>query len=488
MKYSHLAEWVTEAQDLIKNTKVVHSFLKFENLFCLKFKKSNSQLIIHMDSKHSFCFFDESKELPFEEHPQCKIIDTHLRQAKLTDVKISDDDRVITFDFYKYSIYNEKVQYCLILELLPYYSNIILIRYDNNPIILDCLKKVSYADNPERQILPTEIYTAPKGKFIPEKSKIIFPLVISNKYDIIHGDVGYDNLNDIFSDLLYKHFLKTKMNQIIGQKEKSLNKIIKKKQKKIEKLQSELTEAGKEESLKQEAELLKAHYHILKPGLSELKVINYYSEEQEEVVLKLHPDKSPQKNIEIFFKRYRKARDGKEQIKNQIDKTILEIEELEHEIFDINEIDSYVEAKELLQKRVAKNKKTKDAGYRKLRVSTDWEIFIGRTSTENDKLTTRFAKNNDWWFHTRVFQGTHVILRNYKKLDLPDNLRILCCRIAAYYSKAKNSSNVPVDYTQIRYVRKPRGSAPGYVTYTNQKTFYAEPLSIRDAAKIVNGE
>ena len=134
-----------------------------------------------------------------------------------------------------------------------------------------------------------------------------------------------------------------------------------------------------------------------------------------------------------------------------------------------------------------KKKKFKaQSGYKKLIIDENWKIYIGRTSKENDQLTTRIAKPHDWWFHTRIFRGTHVILRNLNKKELPDNLKHLCCRLAAYYSKAKKSSNVPVDYTQIRYVRKPHGSAVGYVTYTNQKTLFVDPISMRDAAKVIN--
>jgi len=96
------------------------------------------------------------------------------------------------------------------------------------------------------------------------------------------------------------------------------------------------------------------------------------------------------------------------------------------------------------------------------------------------------AKPDDWWFHTRIYRGTHIILRNYKRKELPETLKILCCRLAAYFSKAKKSSNIPVDYTQIRYVRKPRGSVAGYVTYKNQKTLYVDPLSMRETIKEID--
>ncbi len=120
-----------------------------------------------------------------------------------------------------------------------------------------------------------------------------------------------------------------------------------------------------------------------------------------------------------------------------------------------------------------------------MKVDENWEIIIGRTSRENDLLTTRFAKPHDWWFHTRIFRGTHIILRNLDKKELPENLKIICSRLAAYFSKAKKSSNVPVDYTQIRFVRKPKGSPTGYVVYTNQKTLFVDPLSMREASVII---
>jgi predicted ribosome quality control (RQC) complex YloA/Tae2 family protein len=170
-------------------------------------------------------------------------------------------------------------------------------------------------------------------------------------------------------------------------------------------------------------------------------------------------------------------------IAEQIRKTHDEIDELEKQIFEIEETDLYLPGE---KQKHAKHKKTEHR--KRLKINEDWEILVGRTSKENDLLTTKIAKSNDWWFHTRVFRGTHIILRNFNKKDLPDNIKLICCRLAAYYSKAKTSSNVPVDFTQIKYVRKPRGSAPGFVTYKNQNTIYVDPVDFRDAAKKLKGE
>jgi predicted ribosome quality control (RQC) complex YloA/Tae2 family protein len=137
-------------------------------------------------------------------------------------------------------------------------------------------------------------------------------------------------------------------------------------------------------------------------------------------------------------------------------------------------------------KSKGKKEEKKKEQFKRLKVNEEWDIFMGRTSRENDLLTCKTAKPTDWWFHSRVFHGTHLVLRNYRKQEPNNELIILCSRIAAYYSKAKNSTNVPVDYTQIRYVTKPHGAASGYVIYKNQKTLFVTPISIRDAANYIN--
>ncbi|MDP2172768.1 MAG: NFACT RNA binding domain-containing protein, partial [Candidatus Cloacimonadaceae bacterium] len=109
----------------------------------------------------------------------------------------------------------------------------------------------------------------------------------------------------------------------------------------------------------------------------------------------------------------------------------------------------------------------------------DFEIVIGRKASENDFVTTQLGRPHDWWFHTRIYHGAHVLLRNFHKKEPTGETIRLCCSLAAWYSKAKFSTNVPVDYTQIRFVRKPRKSAPGYVTYSNHHTYFASPMDIR---------
>jgi len=225
---------------------------------------------------------------------------------------------------------------------------------------------------------------------------------------------------------------------------------------------------------------------MIKKGMEEITLPNYYLSDFPKITIPLIPDKSPVENSNYYFKKYKKAKVGQKLKAEQIDKTSQEIKDIQADIEDIYEEDNYLHLLELTNiKKLNKRQTDTKVFFRRIKIDDNWEIFIGRSSSENDLLTCRVAKGRDWWFHTRVFQGTHVVLRNYANKHLPDKYRLICAQLAAYYSKAKKSENVPVDYTQIRFVRKPRGSAPGYVTYKNQKTLYVNPIDFRQAMKML---
>ncbi len=481
MKYKYLAEWLKENME---QNLVFKSLSKFEDQYFIEFSKRKKGFHINLSSQDCFCFFSQKNIIPFEQRRELDIMNTHLTKARLSELNISETDRIIILNFNKIDIYNNKQNYKLILELIPRYQNIILLKIDgDSEQIIDCTKKVSFAENRQRQILPGLAYTPPQTDFKNEKMEVHFPIDIESVKNFRESSVelpNYNSMNLLFEELYFNWIFKARNERIKSEKIKQLNKKIKKKNKKNEKQKNELVSAQKEESLKQKAELLKANFTSIKKGAKSIILQNYYEDEFPEIEIDLNPEKGAKQNIEQYFKKYRKARDGKEKILAQIKIAQNEIEILEREIFELEETEMFLQKQENKKK-----KKSQQSGYKKIAIDENWEIYIGRTSKENDILTTRFAKPHDWWFHTRIFRGTHVILRNFNKKELPNKLKHLCSQLAAYYSKAKKSDNVPVDHTQIRYVRKPRGSAPGYVIYKEQKTLFVDPLSIRAVAEIL---
>ena len=107
----------------------------------------------------------------------------------------------------------------------------------------------------------------------------------------------------------------------------------------------------------------------------------------------------------------------------------------------------------------------------------DFDVFIGKNNKQNDYLTTKVANDNDYWFHTKDIHGSHLILRCNGEMPKLTTIK-KCAKLSAYYSKAKFSSHVPVDYTLVKHVKKPNGSVPGYVIYTNNKTVYVDPENL----------
>ena len=103
-----------------------------------------------------------------------------------------------------------------------------------------------------------------------------------------------------------------------------------------------------------------------------------------------------------------------------------------------------------------------------------YTVFVGKNNKQNDYLTCKFASKNDLWFHTKDIHGSHVVLQSNGK-EISDDILIKCAKLAAKNSKAKQSSNVPVDYTFIKFVKKPSGAKPGMVIYSNNKTLYVNP-------------
>lgn len=475
MQYSYLKKWVEENK---QQNLYVKAILKFEDQYLMIFKSQHRNLQINL-ANDSFCFFCERRELPFRERSELNLFQQNLSNARLTEITISPDDRILFFRFERIDIYNQKQKMQLVLELIPRYKNLILMQ---NCVIVDCLRKISFAENRHRQILPGVEYHSPVTDFKIEEKEISYPLIIDEKLKLTHSPIGiFQNMNSTFEALYYDGLLKRKLQLKKDQKIRTLQKDLKKKEKKQKKLQQELQDASKEIILKQQAELLKANFDKLKPGMQEIILTNYYHEEFPELMLKLDETKSARQNVENYFKKYRKARDGKSAISRQIALTELEINDLHKKINEIEKQDHpFVE-----EQKQSRRSTSKRESFKKLKVDENWEIYIGRSSKENDYLTSKFAKPYDWWFHTRIFRGTHVILRNLNKKELPEKLMLICCRLAAYYSKAKKSGNIPVDYTQIRFVRKPHGSAPGFVVYRNQKTMFVDPLSQREAARLL---
>lgn len=480
MEYKYLAEFARESK---VSGLFFRKVLRWRDQYAIIFN-GKSFLQVNLLSNDPFCFFSERELIDWAEAGELAMMQQHLKRARLENLNIVPGERIITLDFMQPDPFRQQQRYQLILELIPQFGNIILTRSEEEKrIIIDCARKITLAENHQRQLIPAAEYEYPPGGYINEESRINYPLGFDQNMTICEAaDNGWKNIGSYLEARYYEGWLKHLSLQNLQREKARIQKEKKKKEKKLKKQEKEFAESEREDNWLQAGELLKSAQQQIKAGMKSIKLVNYFDVDLKPLEIELVPDKPVQWNINRYFKKYRKAKNGKTRIAEQIELTKKEISDLDNELEELKQIDILLPGQKI-QVVTGKNSITKNIT--RISVNSDWEFLVGRNSKENDFLTTRIAKPEDWWFHTRIYKGTHVVLRNLKKQDIPESLLSIGCRLAAYYSKAGKSENVPVDYTQIRYVRKPRGSAPGYVIYTHQKTLYVNPLSIRQAREKV---
>ncbi|WP_010096740.1 Rqc2 family fibronectin-binding protein [Ornithinibacillus scapharcae] len=251
---------------------------------------------------------------------------------------------------------------------------------------------------------------------------------------------------------------------------------------KLKKHERTLKRAANADNYQRLGELLTANMHLVKPGDTSIRVIDYYDPEQNEITIELHPYKTPSENAQSYFKMYQKLKTSKIKVEEEIEKTQAEITYFDQILqqIDVAGVEDIAEIREELREEgylkkqsntKRKNKQTapKPEEY----VATDGTcILVGKNNKQNEYLTMKLAHRDEIWLHTKDIPGSHVIIRD----NNPSEETIVeAAQLAAYFSKSQNSSSVPVDFTKVRHVKKPNGSKPGFVIYDNQRTIYVTP-------------
>ena len=257
-------------------------------------------------------------------------------------------------------------------------------------------------------------------------------------------------------------------------------------------------------------------YRIPDYPQAEVTLENYY-DNNNLITIPLDEKFSPSKNAKNFFKKYRKLQNTIAIVEKQKELSESELSYLESIVYELEEVSTiedidniYSEICDNLifgknantvnnhvynkQSKITNSKSSKQSNASNMPEKRDidgYTVYIGKNNKQNDYLTCRLAQNSDIWFHTKDIHGSHVVLKTDSlhsssenssascTFNIPDSVLYKCASIAAYYSKARMSQNVPVDYTLIKYVKKPNGAKPGMVIYTNNKTIYANPQNIQ---------
>ncbi len=245
----------------------------------------------------------------------------------------------------------------------------------------------------------------------------------------------------------------------------------------------ELAECADRDKLKNMGDLIMTNLYAISKGQTSVTCADYYSENGGEITIPLDPRLTPSQNAQRYYKEYRKADTAEKKLKELIQKGEEELRYIESVADSLERCESDSDIDQLreelieqgyLRRRGGRAKADRPLPPMKYLSDDGFTILVGRHNRQNDKLTLKDSQKHDIWLHTHDITGSHTVIVT-GGVTPPDSTILQAARIAAYCSNARQSSQVPVDYTLIRHVKKPNGAKPGMVIFTDQRTVYVKP-------------
>lgn len=506
---------INEVREQIINQRINKVFLiDFQNFILNLSNRKNLLICLNADNSH-FRFTTEDYLHSNKSNPFYIALKKYLTSSVIVDINQIANDRIvdISIDSYNELGYSQRIH--LILELFGRNSNFYIT--DSIYQIIDCYKKnILLSESTSRVLLPKMTYTKPTTERInPFTTKIIYN---ENKYlgvsNLLFSEIIYQNNLEIInkktkpqiivtnqkiyfycfdlehlegeityfpslSELLEYYYLNNRHLIIQSAEQKQVENYLKREmikvQNKIQKQEQEKKEATANLELEKIGNLLSANLYRVSKNSSQITVLDFYNNNQE-ITIPLNPLLSPAKNLDNIFSKYKKAKRTLIYVEEQIKSSINELHYLEtlKEQFLISkatDLKEIIEELGLTKKNSQPKKKTKPL-ITKYYDAFGNIIMVGKNNIQNNYLTHTLANKDDYFFHVKNAPGSHTILRTN---NLTEEVIILAAQIAAMVSKNKYSSNVAVDYTLVKNVRKVPKTKGSFVTYTNYQTVYVTP-------------
>lgn len=310
-----------------------------------------------------------------------------------------------------------------------------------------------------------------------------FSSVPIEQYENMAEICTFESMSEVLDTFYKTRDMHERMRQKSADLVKLLNTAIERVSKKLIILNKTLTGSKDKEKHKIYGDLLTANIYKITQGQTEIEVDDYYSGNK--VTIPLSPTLTPSQNAQRYYKKYNKAKTAEVEAAKQIENAKNDLEYLESTLAavetadseaDLNAIRAELIAEGYLARKISQKRQKQAAAKPMHFVSSDgFDIYVGKSNTQNDYLTTKLANSSDLWFHTKDIHGSHTVIKLGIDKDVPKATITEAAEIAAYYSKARLSSQVPVDFTEIKNVRKPNGAKPGMVIYDNYNTIYVTP-------------
>lgn len=463
---------VTELAERIAGARVAKIHQPAADLFILRLwtGRQNLSLLISAAPRESRIHLTEkSFPNPFTPPRFCQLL--RSRVSRIAKVQLANDDRIVVLD-----CLGPKGECQLVVELTGKSSNLILVNSDG--LIIDSLKR--QADDLERCLSAGQTYSYPVKRSPATQNR---PTVDEN----VPGPEGFS----MFVEKLYSDGrssgsttdLRSRLVKILDKEQKRMAR-------RLKNIEQEASRQQDFEHYRQLGDLLLANMHLLKRGMAEVSLVNYYLQPPDEVSVPLNTLLSPQQNAEKYFQKYKKARRGVEHSvrrKAETDRELEWLAQLDYQLksaqqpADIALVADELKRAGVLKEAVSKLPRTmsvKKADFHETHSPGGFRILWGTNSRQNDALSTRELKKGDLWFHAHRCPGSHVVLKSDSGKGPFEEADIVCAAsIAAAHSKAKEEQKVEVMVVAAKEVKKPPGAKPGMVTVQQYKTLMVKPYS-----------
>lgn len=296
----------------------------------------------------------------------------------------------------------------------------------------------------------------------------------------------YESISECTEQFFFSRDRQDRLSQKAAGTIKLINNNIDRCEKKIA-IHKEILEKSKNRSkYKIYGDLLTANLYRIEPNTSEVTVSNFYSDPPSEITVSLSAELTPSQNAQRYYKLYNKAKAAENHSLEQLENAESELAYLETVLDAASRASSYNDISEIREELAGQGYITVSGGKKKKKqqkksaplefvTSDGYTVLVGRNNKQNDELTVKMSYSTDIWLHTKAIPGSHTLIRTNQNPNVPASTILEAATIAAYYSKAQNSASVPVDYTEVKNVKKPNGSKPGFVIYETNNTVYVTP-------------
>jgi predicted ribosome quality control (RQC) complex YloA/Tae2 family protein len=396
----------------------------------------------------------------------------NLSSASLRSVKKDEDDRIVRFSFDGRDLLGNPQSFFLIAQLTGRASNLFLC--DKDYRIIDALRE-TFGKGQETGTL----YQPPQQT----SQKQVDSSLPFAKGKFASLSEAADNY---YTQLEATRTFNTRATTALARIRKAIDKNLKLQ----ENLNRDLNTHGDAEYHRRIGELLLSNIGTAQRDGSIVKIKDYYSEDLPTIELNIDENLSLQEEANRYFTRYTKAKRAAQEITRRLDELKTELQKLELQrkeieriiadknIVALNELENPKDNRPVNksnQKKQKQGKNQKIQGVRKYLSSDGYQILVGRGAQDNDRLTFQVASPHDTWLHAANYPGSHVIVRNHGRAEIPHRTIVEAAQLAAYYSQARSDSKVDVHYTQRKFISKPKGAAPGLVRMSSFRTLIVEP-------------